>query len=313
MHYDTIDTKNKIISTKDLQEIFEKMGETLRKYKRISEQEEIKNYSIESYNRVYSYKDEGSKMKFTVDFYDSTQVTFDTYESFMGVFYNRVNEMKMIDVYFYLSYSIKQIEPVRKHDYFSQSIKIHIREKRMDLDINLKSEDPKLDDVYNLIKEKVLTAPERYDDVISKKNSIINTISFSKGLIPAVIVSLVFLLVPFINNIIFNGYIVFPAIALLLAYLIGNMLSINKLENLYAPIVPDKKYAGHDSNYKSIYKDDLETFVGESEILIGKKVNNLENREKIREEYRKAKKNMPIGLIVLAIASIVVIIIGLFM
>ena len=99
MYDETIDAKNKIISSRDLQEIFEKMGEILKKYKKISDDEERKNHSLEKYDWVFSYRDEGSQFKATVDFYDSTEVTFDSYEKFMNIFYNRLNEMKSIDIY----------------------------------------------------------------------------------------------------------------------------------------------------------------------------------------------------------------------
>ena len=77
--------------------------------------------------------------------------------------------------------------------------------------------------------------------------------------------------------------------------------------------MPNKKYAGYDStNYKSIYKDDIDSFVGTSEILIGKKVNNLENRRMIRTEYEKYKTLIPKELIALLVATVIVIIIGFF-
>ena len=85
------------------------------------------------------------------------------------------------------------------------------------------------------------------------------------------------------------------------------------MDEYYETIVPSKKYAGYDStNYKRIYKDDIDSFVGTSEILIGKKINNLDNRRMIKKVYEKYKGLIPKELIALLIVTVIVIIIGLF-
>lgn len=313
MYNDTIKAENKIISSDDLTQIFQLMGETLKKYLKVSQLEEIQNRMLDTPYQNYTFKDEGSKMKVTVDFYDNTNITFDNYDNFMGIFYSRIDEIKTMDVYYTLSYTVITPEPNRSRNFYSQSIQMHINENKLDITLNLKSEDPKLDEVYNLIKNKVLSAPEKYDDVIRRKSKITNTVTFGVGLIPGMVIAILLLFVPVVNNMFFKGYVVYPIVAVFLAYMIGSMFSSSKLDKYYNPIMPNKKYAGYDStNYKSIYKDDIDSFVGTSEILIGKKVNNLENRRMIRTEYEKYKALIPKELIALLVATVIVIIIGLF-
>ena len=106
---------------------------------------------------------------------------------------------------------------------------------------------------------------------------------------------------------------VFPIAALVIAMFIGFMLADGKLGKLYKKIQPEQKYAGYDSSKgKSIYKDDIDSFVGTSEILIGEKINNLEYRRMIRTEYEKYKNLIPKELIALSIATAIVIVIGFF-
>ena len=313
MYNDTIKAENKIISSDDLTQIFQLMGETLKKYLKTSQQEEMQNRMLDTPYQNYTFKDEGSKMKVTVDFYDNTNITFDNYDNFMGIFYSRIDEIKTMDVYYTLSYTVITPEPNRSRNFYSQSIQMHINENKLDITLNLKSEDPKLDEVYNLIKNKLLSAPEKYDDVIRIKSKITNTVAFGVGLIPGMVIAILLLFVPVVNNIFFKGYVVYPIVAVFLAYMIGSMFSSSKLDKYYNPIMPNKKYAGYDStNYKSIYKDDIDSFVGTSEILIGKKVNNLENRRMIRTEYEKYKALIPKELIALLVATVIVIIIGFF-
>lgn len=311
MYNDEIKAENKIITNDDLTQIFQLMGETLKKYLKISQQEEIQNKMLDYGYQKYTFKDEGSKMRTVVDFYDNTTITFDNYDKFMSIFYSRIEEIKSIDVHYILCYTVATPEPDRTREYYSQSIDLYINENKMDINLNLKSDDPKLDGVYELIKSKVLNAREKYDDVIKKKNKITTTVIFGIGLIPAMVIGLLFLLIPTVNEIIFNGYIVYPIIVLLLGFIIGSMLSTSKMEKYYKPIVPEKRYAGFDKNYNSVYKDDIDKYVGTSEILIGKKINNLENRELILKEYNKYKSLVPIELIALLFASMIVVIIGL--
>ena len=313
MYNDTIKAENKIISSDDLTQIFQLMGETLKKYLKVSQQEEMQNRMLDTPYQNYTFKDEGSKMKVTVDFYDNTNITFDNYDNFMGIFYSRIDEIKTMDIYYALNYTVMTPAPNRSRNFYTQSIQMHINENKLDITLNLKSADPKLDEIYNFIKNKILNAPEKYDEVIRNKNKIINTVSFGAGMIPGIVITSLLLFIPVVNNIILKGYVVYPIVAVILSYMIGSMISSSKLDKYYETIVPSKKYAGYDStNYKRIYKDDIDSFVGTSEILIGKKINNLDNRRMIKKVYEKYKGLIPKELIALLFVTVIVIIIGLF-
>lgn len=313
MYNDTIKAENKIISSDDLTQIFQLMGETLKKYLKVSQQEEMQNRMLDTPYQNYTFKDEGSKMKVTVNFYDNTNITFDNYDNFMGIFYSRIDEIKSMDIYYALNYTVMTPAPNRSRNFYTQSIQMHINENKLDITLNLKSADPKLDEIYNFIKNKILNAPEKYDEVIRNKNKIINTVSFGTGMIPGIVITSLLLFIPVVNNIILKGYVVYPIVAVILSYMIGSIISSSKLDKYYEPIVPSKKYVGYDStNYKRIYKDDIDSFVGTSEILIGKKINNLDNRRMIKKVYEKYEGLIPKELIALLIVTVIVIIIGLF-
>lgn len=312
MYNDTIKAENKIISSQDLTEIFQLMGETLKKYLRISQQEEMQNRMLDITYQNYTFKDEGSKMKVVVDFYDNTNITFDNYDNFMSIFYSRIEEIKSMDVYYKLNYTVITSEPNRSRNFYMQSINMYINENKLDITLNLKSDEPKLAEIYNLIKNKVLNAPEKYDIVIREKNKITNAVIFGAGLIPGMLITILLLFVPIINDVFFKGYVVYPLISIFLAYIIGGVFSSSSLDKYYDTIIPDKKYAGYDTTkHKRIYKDDIDSFISTSEILIGKKVNNLRNREAIMTEYKKYKSRIPIELIALLTITIIVIIIGI--
>lgn len=195
----------------------------------------------------------------------------------------------------------------------SQHINMNIYEYKMDIEVNLSSDDKKMDDVYQLIKEKILKAPERYDRIIKKKSSITNKIGFALGVIPSLIICTLLVFVPTIREIYGMTYVLFPIAVVILAFMIGNTVFGGRLDRLYSTIVPEKKYDHYDASAgKSVYKDDIDKFVGTSEIIIGKNINNIHNRKEIVELEKKYSGYIPTELIVLLVLSIIMIFVGKF-
>lgn len=191
------------------------------------------------------------------------------------IFFNfifRLHEVKNMWVRYHYSY---WIENGYNSKSISQYINMNIYEHKMDIDVSLSSEDHKMDDIYQLIKEKILKAPEKYDRIIKKKSAITNKVGFALGIIPSIIICSLLVFVPTIRQI--YG-ILFP----IAVFMIGNTVFIGKLTRLYSTIIPEKKYAGYDStNHKSIYKDDIDKFVTTSEIIIGKNIDTLKIEKKL--------------------------------
>ena len=195
MYNDTIKVANKIITNDDLGEIFAAMQEKLVYYRKISANEEAQNKMLEYSYQRYTFKDSGSALHFTVNFYDDTSIKFDNYENFMSIFNTRLEEIKDIYVRFSISYGVKN---EYQNDYFHQYISMWIYENKMNIEISLKSDDKKIDDVYELIKNKILSAPPKYDDVIKKKRTFNFKVGFALGMIPGLILSTLLLLIPII-------------------------------------------------------------------------------------------------------------------
>lgn len=310
MYNDTIKVANKIISYNDLYEIITKMNEKLDYYLKIYEHEKRENEPLEYNYQNWTFNDSGSKLEFDVNFYDDTHIRFDNYNNFIGVFNNRLSEIKNFDVYFRLSYSNKY--EGKEIEYYSQHINMTIYEYKMDIDVSLNSKDKKIDDVYELIKEKTLKAPPKYNTTISKRSSITNKICFGYGLIPAIIIAILLYFVEPLRDAFKASYVLFPLLCIGLGYFLGNLLIVGKVNDLYGSIEPEKKYAGYvdDSyGYRSVYKDDIDKYTSESEILIGKNVNNMKKRKTIRSMERKYKKYILPELLVIAVISVIVVLI----
>lgn len=310
MYNDTIKVANKIISDTDLADIFQRMDEELKENQQICRQETMQNEKYERKYQHWTTKDFDGSFTCTFNFYDDTNVTVDNYPVFITIFNNRLHEVKDMWVRYNCHYWIQNGNDQKM---VSQHINMSIYEYKMDIEVNLSSDDKKMDDIYQLIKEKILHAPERYDRVIKKKSSITNKIGFALGMIPSLVICTLLVFVPAIKQIYGMTYVLFPIATIILAFMIGNTVFGGKLDHLYSTIVPEKKYAGYDStNYKSIYKDDIEKFVETSEIIIGKNIDNIKNRKEIAELEKKYSSYIPKELIALLVLSIVMILVGKF-
>ena len=308
MYNDTIKVANKIITNSDLEEIFSIMQEKLVYYRKVSANEELQNRLLEYQFQRWTFKDNNSALVFTVNFYDDTTIKFDNYENFMSIFNTRLDEIKDIGVRFTISYGVKN---ERQNDYYHQAISMWIYENKMDIEVSLKSDDKKLDDVYEYIKNKILCAPAKYDEVIKNKSSINTKVGFAIGMIPGLIISTLLLLIPTIRHMFAISYVFYPICVLLLAMFIGFTIGGSKLNGLYKKIQPEQKYAGYDSNKgKSIYKDDIDKYIETSEIFIGKNVDNLNCRRQIMEVYKKYKSYLLPEFGIMLISSIVVLFLG---
>ncbi len=310
MYNDTIKVANKIISDTDLADIFQRMDEEIKENQQICRQETMENEKYEREYQHWTTKDFEGSFSCKYNFYDDTNINVDNYLSFITIFNNRLHEVKDMRVRYSYHYWIQNGKELKM---VSQHINMSIYEYKMDIEVNLSSEDKKMDDIYQLIKERILKSPERYDRVIKKKNSIANKIGFASGIIPSLIICTLLAFVPAIRQAYGTTYVLFPIAAVILAFMIGNTVFSGKLDRLYSSIVPEKKYAGYDSkNYKSIYKDDIEKYVETSEIIIGKNIDNIKNRKEIVELEKKYSSYIPKELIALLILSIVMILVGKF-
>lgn len=310
MYNDTLKVANKIITDSDLARIFEKMNEELLENQKICRQETLQNEKYEREYQRWTTKGFEGVFKCTIDFYDDTNITFDNYNNFISIFNNRIHEIKNMYVSYRYSYWIQN---GREENLISQSININIYEYKMDIDVNLSSADKKMDDVYQLIKDIILRAPQRYDRIVKKKNSIINKVSFALGVIPSIVICILLCFVPVIRHIYCVSYVLYPIAVVLLGFMVGGTIFSGRLYRLYSTIVPEKKYAGYDSkNYKSIYKDDIDDYVKKSEIIIGKNIDNVKNRKEIEELETKYSKYIPIELMVILGLSLLIVLVGRF-
>lgn len=308
MYSEKIEAKNKIITDSDIFEIIEMLHNELVEVQKVYSQEKALNEGKMLADQNWTTKYLNTTFKCNFDFYDATDITVDNYDEIVNIYNNRLHEIKNMSVRIWMSYSISNGRADLVH--ISKRILINIYENKIDFEIGLGSQDRRLYNVYDLIKQKIQNAPDRYDYIVKKKSTIKNKIEFAIGIIPAMFICFLLILVPLIRGLYASSYVLFPVAVLLFGFFIGNLIYDGKLESLYSTISPNRKFAGRDANYKSIYKDDINEYINKSEVIIGKNIDNIKKRKEIKLLEEKYSKYIPMELIILLVLSIIVVVIG---
>ena len=308
MYNESINTNNKIISTDLLMNIFSRMNEIKKSYTFKAEKEEQTYNSLSFENQINmkrQYNNYVSNFSFTVNFYDSTTITIDSYESFMSVFNSRLHEIKSIISNFSISYF-----DINNRN-CSNTIGLMIYENSFDINIAIDNSNSEMTDLFNYIKTSIYEAPEKYDYVMKNKSKICFSYTSALGNIVGIVLSTILICLPPVFSIVTSGYwILYPICCLILGYFMGTIIFSNTMNSLYKNIDMEKIYDGYDPNtFESRYKSDKQSYVNSSEVIIGKNIDNLSNRIKIKELYTDKKKYIKFELMAIAFITLVLAII----
>ena len=305
MYNDTITVANKIITDKDLLEIFQKMNDDLEENKEILKKETIENEKYERDYQHWTVEHFSWTYDCTFDFHDDTSIKVDHYSDLLELFHSRQTEIKHMYIYYYYSYWIHNGPELKT---ITQRIEISVFENAMKISFNLSSEDDKMNDIYQLIKEKILKAPTRYSRIIRKRKMISYKMYFAFGFIPSLILCTLLLFVPSVREIFHTYFVLYPVTVLFLGFFLGSLFLGNKLQELYSTLIPNQKYAGYDMNKsKSLYTDDVDEYLSNGEIIFGKNTYNIKKRKEIIKLEKKYKSYLPIELFILFMITIIVI------
>ena len=308
----TINSNNKIISRDMLLEIFEAMNSELKQLKKTAEEEKQQNEPLKSEYQKWTLRYFDGYLKFSIYFLDNHNVTYDNYDTFVSIFKNQSASIERIFVHYRMSYN-KAKDGTNLGESVHNNIDLTIDKDKLVVGADLSSGDHYFEDTYNMIMQKIATAPPKFDHIIKAKKWISFKIGLPLGLIIGAILIAATIFVSQMHDIYRKMPYILPALQLLLGSVISIFIGSMRTSADYAKLIP-KKYGGYDPNTRSsYYNDDLKKLTETSEVLIGDKTNNLTIRNGIAAEEKKAAKRIPIAFgIMLAICLISLAIIFLF-
>lgn len=300
----SIQSRNKIISKDLLLEIFDAMHDEYEKCKQIAAEEKAKNEPFQLQYQKWTLHYFSGDLKFTVYYLDDHSVMYDNYQTFTSIFKNQIHSIKRI----YVDYTMSYNKPGPNNefgDHMYNSLHLTIDTDKVEVSANLASGDHYMEEVYNLITQKIANAPEKYDRLIRGKEFINFKIGLPLGLIMGMVLVSATVFIPQLREFYQKYFFMFPALILLLGLVLSVFVGNMRTAANYAKLIP-KKYGGYDVNTNSsYYNDDIQKLTETSEVLIGEKANNQRERDHIAACERQSMKFLPIAFGITAIVTLI--------
>lgn len=282
--------ENKIITLKKLNDIFNTLNEKYSYYMNIYNLEKDKNKSLNDKDKTWTYKDDGSYLKFNI-VVDGKEYSFIKFDEFIKYFNDNTKLISVINCELYLSYNYGNTEYPK--NYHCQNINININEEEFIMNYEITTDDDKINDTIEFIKNILINSKDKIDKAITKRTYYTIKIGLVIGYVPAMIITLLLAISSDMRMFYKNSYIGYPIITTLVSIAIGAIITTNEIEKFYKNIGPSL--------------EDKENYLRKNEILIGKNINNVNKRKSIFKIYRKYQKFIPFELIMLFGLSITVI------
>ena len=300
----TSNANNKTIDRDMLLDFFAAMHKELLECQRIADEEIAKNEPLALDYQEWTMRHFDGSLRFAVYFKDGHEISYDNYDKFVSMFKSQAYAIKSIYVHCRMSY-YKTSTNGSSDEYIHNSIDLNIYEDRLSVGSDIASSDTRMNEVYNMITQRIAEAPPKYDHIIKAKEFINVKIGFAMGLIPAIVIVTATAFIPQLHDFYRDTFYLFPVLILAIAAILSFFLGSAKTNSSYAKLIP-QKYGGYDHNRGgSYYNDDLKTLTETSDVLIGDKVNNLLERKRIEADEKRFTKLIPIFLGIAAVVCIV--------
>lgn len=282
---------NKIVSLDNIIYIADIMRRHDIYYAEIEEKEKQKKEEAKARDEHYFMKFVSHETKFSVTFNNNENVSKDNdLDWFINTITSDPKSISSICVHYYASFDEQR-----------ESTTLYFYQNKVDFDCS--TTNMSSNSLAEQIEQFINSLPPRYDETIIKdsRRTMIPVLSISipVGLVVAMallIISRLGVLAAGVANVLNNGFLLTGAF-LLIAFF-GALIIPTENTSLYKHIKFETYYAGHDKNYKSIYKNDYADFKNKCEVEIGENVEMPKVRRKINSNYKKAIKIVKIELII---------------
>lgn len=280
---------NKQISVEKIIEVADYFEAYKKHYDEIFAREEEKNKDLPYSEKDYEYEMGHAKIRYDISFKDGKDITESDYNWFLNNL-TKIKNIKRISIDLDIAYSIKSPGSTTNDVRIYMSPNVIFREEYATMDVNATNCDEEARRVHNELADILYNSPERYDKTIKYKDIKMQAFSLVVGIILSYILYIVLLLVNgsvdnFIAQMLSNKYVIVFG-QWIAAAILGNVLGYWYIYNVYKPLLPEKRYAGYNSSKReSIYKDDINEYINQSEIQFGKYYDAPKRRTQIEKIF----------------------------
>lgn len=289
--------KNKIFTINNAVELVDIIEDYYQEQREEQFKEEQKEKNAREKGDFYIAKNVNVNINYSITFNNNETISEkDSADWFKETLKKSTKDIKSFEINLY-SYKDDKRESINL--YFTQK-SIYLNSSSFNLGKN---------DLARQIESYIDNLPPRYDILVQKDNirKIIPSLSISMVL--GILLSAIFYTLCKLDILPFElpSEIYYSIIAvgiLVLISFIGALLIPTKNHTLYKQFKFEKIYAGMDSDFKSVYKNDYNQFKNECEICIGDYSKMPEIRKQIAQNYKKSKKIVYVELFIAIIAIV---------
>ena len=292
---------NKIVPIETIIEVANYLEDQKDEYTRLITMDIEKNKNLPYSQQVYKYKGIIPHIDYEIRFTDGREVTKPDYNWFINMLNNK-SSIDHIAIFSHIDYK-SNYKDNEHYEYMRLYTRIHFWENHVFISIDGKNTEEQVYKVHSYIKGVIENNEDRYNKTVKNRNLRIQAFSFSIGIILSYILYLILsmnmstlpsALVSMLNN---KLFLVIGQ--WLVAGLFGNILGYPIMMVLYKNIIPKTKYSHYNkSSHKSVYVDNIEDYISNDEVQIGKFANNDKDRMNIEKIYKITRIIVLIQLII---------------
>ena len=274
---------NKQVNLRTIEKIANYIEDLIEDYKIKFEKDDYKNKNVQYGDRIYEYGKGEAKILYEIEYLNGENIKNDSYQWFVSNF-NRPRDIKYmgikLEIAFYRTKPNEREFDGKNNEYSSISINIKIEENDIRIYANSFKQDENANKIFNEIINFFNQNEERANKTIKYRKIRRFCFCTTVGIIFSYIVylplKLNFITLPNEIKTLLDNKIIFSLIQWLIALSFGHLLGTPYIEFLYKNIAPKMSYVRYGK-----YKDDLEFYVKETEMHIGKYWNAEKKRKKI--------------------------------
>ncbi len=285
--------ENRQITLDKIQKIADFLEDYKEEYDKKFEKDNQKNDKLSYKEKKYEYGNGDSSIKYTIYDKNGKTMTENNYNWFVS-YLNQAYKIKNINIHLGIRFE-KSIDGTDgQTEYNSINIDVDFYENRVSIDVGTRNQENEAHNLCQRLREILENSDERWNGTIRHRNLRIQSVCISIGLILSYILFIILKInitkIP--NNIseYLNNKMVIIIGQWMMAIALGNIIGNPIMQIIYGPLIPEKKYAGYDaSSGRSRYRDDVEDYIGRSEVQIGKYFDAGIRRKRIEKMYKICK------------------------
>lgn len=297
---------NKILNKQIPLETIIKIADYLEDYKenydKKFELEINKNKNLPYGEKKWEYENGSTSISYTIELKNGKTMKENNYNWFITNL-NNPKGIQSIYISVYVSFFTKSSNSTMNDLYNKIDATLYFREKDCSIDVNTTNQESQAHNLYSTLMNILEDNKDRYDKTMKYVGVRTQCFTISVGLILSYILFIALkininklpeLLVMYMNN----KYVLILG-QWFISILLGNLASYWFIYSIYKPLLPETKYVGYNySNNTGMYKDDVDEYIGHSEIHFGKYWDAEKRRNTIEKIYKFTKIILLIQLLI---------------